>query len=880
MQDDLFDSMRFFQEVVLETLASGKNVILQAPTGSGKTRAALIPLLFNLAEWAADDPTKFPRKCIYSVPMRVLANQFYIDSKALMEPFVRQERIKPEPDVTIQTGEHSTDPHFEGTLIFATIDQVLSSFLNIPYGTGDKFANLNAGAIVGSYLVFDEFHLFDPDTTLPTTLAMLKMLKGITPFVMMTATFSRTMLEDLSKELDAEVIPPLDADVSHYFSDIPAQQTDRQRIFNWVGEGNPLTAADILAQHKKRTICICNLVDRATALYDALINHPDRNGVQVTLLHSRFLQTDRAKKEEDIRAIFGAADDKYGGESHILIATQVIEVGLDITCDVMHTELAPASSLLQRAGRCARREREHGIVFVYDPPDDEADDADTPDDKPKVSYKYAPYHIPNPKLKTEHGKTLMVNTQAALSSGEFTGQHMDFEREQAFINAVHTEVDEQVLAQLKAGDVNRLEDIFKTIANLERGMASQLIRKTEDTRYVVIHPNPNGDEHLTKYPWHYLGFSLRPGMIARSWKQAEEEGRLDPELFPWVAMQALPVEMGKDKEDEGQNQPRYEWRELKDPNDLYRASIALALHPHFADYTPQRGLILGEIGERAAPPLQTPEKHNHGQYDGYVLESYAQHIAGLYGAYSREHPTQVWRSGKRELIQRPPLRDEIAYTVKQIEKSTRFGLRPGLIDEVIRLTLALHDIGKLSQKWQAFAHEWQRVVSEFYNGEDKSIPFDFMAAHTIYDPSDEAQRKRNAQIKGKMQPGNHAGEGALASIPLLLSVCQQVEGGDRLFRAAVSAIAHHHTPTVKDYHPFIFDDSARSAMIEALAVVGLPEFEPALEDGIIWEVTHDTGSLQDNMVFPTRNSQQDTLLYMLLARVLRLADGRSFGIKY
>ena len=66
MQDDLFDSMRFFQEVVLETLASGKNVILQAPTGSGKTRAALIPLLFNLAEWAADDPTKFPRKCIYS----------------------------------------------------------------------------------------------------------------------------------------------------------------------------------------------------------------------------------------------------------------------------------------------------------------------------------------------------------------------------------------------------------------------------------------------------------------------------------------------------------------------------------------------------------------------------------------------------------------------------------------------------------------------------------------------------------------------------------------------------------------------------------------------------------------------------------------------
>ena len=451
---------------------------------------------------------------------------------------------------------------------------------------------------------------------------------------------------------------------------------------------------------------------------------------------------------------------------------------------------------------------------------------------------------------------------------------MDFEREQAFINAVHTEVDEQVLEQLKAGDVNRLEDIFKTIANLERGMASQLIRKTEDTRYVVIHPNPNGDEHLTKYPWHYLGFSLRPGMIARAWKQAEKEGRLDPELFPWVAMQALPVEMDKDKEDEGQNQPRYGWRELKDPNDLYRASIALALHPHFADYTPERGLILGEIGERASPPLKTPEKHNHGQYDGYVLESDAQHIAGLYGTYSREHPTQVWRSGKREIVQRPPLRDEIAYTVKQIEESKRFGLPKGLIDEVIRLTLALHDIGKLSQKWQAFAHEWQRVVGEFYNGEDKSIPFDFMAAHTIYDPSDEAQRKRNAQIKGKMQPGNHAGEGAITSSIILKLVA---ESNMPLARAAVSAIAHHHAPRVSEYEPFEFDDAARSAMIEAIQTVQLTNAIPHL-DKIIWTLKPGENRLANRQTRFDKDYIEEVILYMLFVRVLRLADGRSFSV--
>ena len=60
---------------------------------------------------------------------------------------------------------------------------------------------------MSSYLVFDELHLYDPDTTLPTTLEMLKMLKGITPFIVMTATFSSSMLQDLAELLGAVVVP-------------------------------------------------------------------------------------------------------------------------------------------------------------------------------------------------------------------------------------------------------------------------------------------------------------------------------------------------------------------------------------------------------------------------------------------------------------------------------------------------------------------------------------------------------------------------------------------------------------------------------------------------------------------------------------------------
>jgi len=191
-----------YQKQVKKLLLAGKSVILQAPTGAGKTRAALAPFInvfFDL------EPHQFPRKCIYSVPMKVLANQFNAEYKELAESYDR--RFREKLNVTIQTGDHPEDNKFEGDLIFTTIDQTLSSFLNIPYGLGNRLANINAGAVMSSYLVFDELHLYDPDTTLPTTLEMLKMLKGITPFIVMTATFSSSMLQELGDLLGAVVVP-------------------------------------------------------------------------------------------------------------------------------------------------------------------------------------------------------------------------------------------------------------------------------------------------------------------------------------------------------------------------------------------------------------------------------------------------------------------------------------------------------------------------------------------------------------------------------------------------------------------------------------------------------------------------------------------------
>lgn len=188
-----FDKEPFkFQLDVSQHLLSGNNVILQAPTGSGKTNAAIFPFLL-----ARREGLNFPRKLLYCVPMRVLARSFHDEIKKIS--------MGSELDARLQTGEQQDDRHLEGEITFATIDQVLSSFLNIPYALSLRQGNINAGAVVSSYLVFDEFHPLDPESTLPTTLEMLRILNGISPFLLMTATFSGEMLGRLATLLNAEV---------------------------------------------------------------------------------------------------------------------------------------------------------------------------------------------------------------------------------------------------------------------------------------------------------------------------------------------------------------------------------------------------------------------------------------------------------------------------------------------------------------------------------------------------------------------------------------------------------------------------------------------------------------------------------------------------
>lgn len=118
----------------------------------------------------------------------------------------------------------------------------------------------------------------------------------------------------------------------------------------------------------KKVLIVCNQVKRAQQVYESIGEmYPN---VDKMLIHSQFKRGDRAKLESSLK-------DDFNTSSHacIVVSTQVVEVSLDISFDVMITECAPIDAMIQRFGRINRKRTEETIgkykdIYVIQPPED------------------------------------------------------------------------------------------------------------------------------------------------------------------------------------------------------------------------------------------------------------------------------------------------------------------------------------------------------------------------------------------------------------------------------------------------------------------------------------------------------------------------------
>ncbi len=147
----------------------------------------------------------------------------------------------------------------------------------------------------------------------------------------------------------------------------------------------------------QKVLIVFNRVDRAQAAYIQL--KEQFPGIPILLLHSRFKRGDRNEKE---KLLLGLDDEgnptqnfNTSKEACIVVSTQIVEVSLDISFDVMITECAPIDALIQRFGRINRKRTKENIgitksIYVLPPPNDKNDAKPYDIEILKRSYKALP----------------------------------------------------------------------------------------------------------------------------------------------------------------------------------------------------------------------------------------------------------------------------------------------------------------------------------------------------------------------------------------------------------------------------------------------------------------------------------------------------------
>jgi CRISPR-associated helicase, Cas3 family len=517
--------------------------------------------------------------------------------------------------------------------------------------------------------------------------------------MLMTATFSGDMLQALANLLHPAEIVTLSVDEITAIN-TRGNKPARQRV--WQVADTPLQAAGVLAAHRHASMVICNTVRRARELYlDLKQQSPE--GTEIILLHSQFLPSDRRRIEERLRKHLGIGAPREQANL-IVVATQVVEVGVDISVEILHTELAPPASLIQRAGRCARYPGETGTVIVY-PVD-----------------KYIPYAFKNDDLLKQE----MDSALAWLK--DRPGQVLDFTDEQELVNAVSTRRDQQVIGNIQADRQNRQSNIHRCLDGFREG-ASRLLVRDVDSRTLLIHHDP---DQLLASPYDAVGlniplYSLRS--MVKEWLQR-------PVDVPWRVRRLDESEAGDRLEN---NRPLYRWVDVRDGRDLEAAAL-IVVHPALAGYSEQEG-FLPNIGHlpflSTLPPATTLIERTTF---GLQVEPYRDHIQRVLQAFT-------------DLVL-----SELHFAANALERVA--GWQRGSVLCAAWLACLFHDVGKLSVGWQQWAHAYQQAIGQ-------PIDQKVALAHTTFDRQNPIHAQAERQVSQHHQRPRHAAEGALAVARIL-----------------------------------------------------------------------------------------------------------------
>lgn len=318
---------------------------LTVPTGLGKTATAVLPWLYHVHQGKPGTP----RRLVFVLPRRNLTEQ----TGATIRGFLATTKLDSQVallELMSGSGDNAEKLRPEQyAVIVCTQDMYFSRALNRGYARSPwhwpiDFALLNQDCL----LVFDELQLMSDALATSSQLAAFRNKFGIfgdAPCLWMTATSMPQWLDTV----DYAALRPSMQQVALTAADLEKKIVHERRHAHKTIEMAPAEcraakgcAEFAIRNHVKgtRTLIVANTVGRAREIFESI-----RNGnASAVLVHSRFRPTERRAQMRAIEA----------GEDQIVVSTQVLEAGINITSRLMITDVAPWASLVQRFGRVNR----------------------------------------------------------------------------------------------------------------------------------------------------------------------------------------------------------------------------------------------------------------------------------------------------------------------------------------------------------------------------------------------------------------------------------------------------------------------------------------------------------------------------------------------
>lgn len=355
-----FENKRGIQKLV-EDNWNNDILLVRAPTGTGKTDASLLWASRQIAAHKAD-------RLVIAMPTRFTANALSVNVAATLSDtglyhssawYSKYSKVQNgELDMKEALAQQKMANLLATPITVCTIDHLLMSLTFT-----QENHHLICSNLANSCVVIDEADFYD-DFTLANILFLLKVLHNLkVPVLIMSASLPESALQLYRKA---------GFNIESILEDKESDSYNKCFSIKKLIEYDDIQDINYLLEYcieKGNAIIYLNTVDKAIKVYKeikALVLESGKD-IPIILYHSRFTEKDKQRKENMLLDNLGRKAWNNGTAKGIAILTQIGEISINISSELMISEICPIDRLMQRAGRLCRFDNSVGEMYALIP---------------------------------------------------------------------------------------------------------------------------------------------------------------------------------------------------------------------------------------------------------------------------------------------------------------------------------------------------------------------------------------------------------------------------------------------------------------------------------------------------------------------------------